>query len=254
MAGGPFLSFCGAPPDPASLIGRWTPHLSLWAALAAGLAAYLWLSRREVGRGRRAAFFAGWAVAALALVSPLCALSVSLFSARVGQHMLLALLAAPLMALGLPDPAGRWRRCEMPSALAFAAALWVWHAPGPYAATFRSDVVYWLMDLTILASSTALWWAVLRAPAGRMGVAVAATVAAGLQMALLGAVITWASRPLYAPHLLTTADWGLTPLQDQQLGGALMWAPGGLIFMAAIVAPLAVLLAAPSRPPTPALT
>ena len=57
-------------------------------------------------------------------------------------------------------------------------------------------------------------------------------------MALLGATITFAGRPLYAPHEFTTFAWGLTPLQDQQLGGAIMWIPAGAVFVAAILFPL----------------
>jgi putative membrane protein len=54
-----------------------------------------------------------------------------------------------------------------------------------------------------------------------------------IQMGLLGALITLAPRALYAPHALTTWAWGLTPLQDQQLGGAIMWVPGGIVFLVA---------------------
>jgi putative membrane protein len=52
-------------------------------------------------------------------------------------------------------------------------------------------------------------------------------------MSLLGALLTFAPHPLFAPHALTTEPWGLTPLADQQLGGAIMWGPGGLLFLAA---------------------
>jgi putative membrane protein len=70
-------------------------------------------------------------------------------------------------------------------------------------------------------------------------------------MAFLGAIVTFAGRPLYAPHALTTVAWGLTPLQDQQLGGAIMWVPAGVLFVAAILAPLAQVLR--TRPPGTAL-
>ena len=107
---------------------------------------------RAAGAGPRAMFFTGWAITAAALISPVCALSVSLFSARVGQHMVLALLAAPLVAAGrsagafraaLRLRAGRWTARPGWAAGLFAASIWFWHAPAPYAATFRSDVVYW---------------------------------------------------------------------------------------------------------------
>ena len=66
--------------------------------------------------------------------------------------------------------------------------------------------------------------------------AAAATVLTIVQMGLLGAVITFAGRPLYAPHLYTAQTWGLTPLEDQQLGGVLMWVPAGVILAAALAA------------------
>jgi putative membrane protein len=71
---------------------------------------------------------------------------------------------------------------------------------------------------------------------------VALVLATSLQMAFLGAIISLSGRALYAQHLLTTAAWGLTPLQDQELGGALMWAPAGLILVATILTPLALVL------------
>ena len=245
--------YCGAPPTVATLAARWNLDPRLLVALAAIAMAYAVVARLRgeafaLPRWRRTAFTAGWAVTALALVSPLCALSVSLFSARVGQHMVLTLVGAPLVALGLPARRSGRGRLEMIAAGAFALALWAWHSPGPYTATFRSDFVYWAMHITTYGAALLFWWTVLRALPGRLAAGVATTVATGLQMALLGAVITWAPRALYPPHLLTTFAWGLTPLQDQELGGAVMWVPAGLIFMAAVVAPLAwAMQARPAR-------
>jgi putative membrane protein len=59
-------------------------------------------------------------------------------------------------------------------------------------------------------------------------------------MGFLGAVITFAARPLYAVHGLTTEAWSLTPLQDQQLGGIIMWIPAGAVLLVAILAATAV--------------
>ena len=203
----------------------------------------------QPGHGRRMCFYAGWTVIAAALVSPLCALSVSLFAARVGQHMVLALLAAPLVAFGLPRarplPIGPFG-----AAMAFAVLLWFWHAPAPYSATFRSDAVYWAMHISTFGAAVWLWSALLdHLPTQTMP-----TILAGLfstvQMGFLGALITLAPRPLYAPHALTTIGWGLSPLQDQQLGGGIMWIPGCTAFLIVAALRLGRLLA--DGPPRPA--
>lgn len=232
----------------------------LVAGLFAVLAVYAAASeprlsgRRPVEAWRRACFYAGWAVAALALISPLCALSVSLFSARVGQHMLLACVAAPLVALGTP---GAWRvrspAAAPVAAAVFAIVLWFWHTPGPYAATFDGWAVYWLMHVTAFGAALALWLALFDRPAERLGGLVAAAALTSLQMGLLGAILTFTDRPLYAPHLLTTGAWGLSPLADQQLGGAIMWIPAGVILVGAVVAALAVALKRAARGPTTAV-
>lgn len=232
----------------------------LIAGLLLALAAYAVMSeprlagRWAVAAWRRASFYVGWAVAALSLTSPLCALSVSLFSARIGQHMLLACVAAPLAALGMP---GAWKArsaAAAPVAAAvFAVVLWFWHTPGPYAATFDGWVVYWIMHLTAFGAGLALWLAVFDRAAERLGAVVAAAALTSLQMGLLGAILTFTRRPLYAPHLATTAAWGLTPIADQQLGGAIMWIPAGLILVGAVVAAVAVTLTRAERGPARAM-
>jgi len=255
------VSYCGAPPDPQQIWARWNLDPVLIGALALLYVAYLAGARRGgADRRRRIAFTAGWLATGLALISPLCPLSVSLFAARVGQHMFLVLIAAPLVARGCPLAA--WRAllprsrrrdarrhpayAPLASAGAFAVLLAYWHAPQPYTVTFESTGVYWLMHLTLFGSAVWLWAslldrAALAPAAGAVGVATGA-------MSLIGAVLTFAPRPLYPPHALTPYAWGLTPLQDQQLGGALMWAPAGVIVVLAIVAAVARLLNDSGRP------
>lgn len=235
-----YQAYCGAPPLPSSLWLRW--NLDPLLILALGLALVVALRRSPPDQIRRRCLIAGWAVASAAVLSPLCALSVSLFAARIGQHMILTTLAAPLVAFGLSVPErALWRNGPV-AAAAFTLALWFWHSPGPYAATFEFATLYWTMHLTTFGAALWLWSAVLHAPPGRMVLAVAATVAAGVQMALLGAVIAFTPTPVYAPHWLTTAAWGLSPLADQQLGGAVMWLAAGVIFAAAITVPLGLAL------------
>ncbi|QDZ06871.1 cytochrome c oxidase assembly protein [Sphingomonas panacisoli] len=224
--------YCGAPPLPDTLIARFNLDPVLIAALVAVAALHL---RANPSMARRVLI--GWGVAAAALISPLCALSVSLFAARIAQHMILLLAAAPLVASALPC----WRTIATPRSLwsanaAFLALLWFWHMPNPYTATFASPAVYWAMHLSLSASGVWLWVALLRQHTPQ---ALAAGTLASVQMGLLGAVISLASWPMYAPHYLTTEVWGLTPIQDQQLGGTLMWVPGCLLFLGIAVRSLA---------------
>lgn len=250
------IPYCGPPPSPASWWLSWNLDPVLIGGLVAAAGLYM-LGSRRVARAEKAAFFTGWLIAALALISPLCPLSVSLFAARVGQHMILALLAAPLVAsgrpvkalaaaVGAPPPRRQWAR-PMPLAAAavFAALLWFWHAPAAYAATFSNTLVYWTMHLTLFGSAVWLWRGLLAGSAASLIRRVAAGVISSAQMGFLGALITLAPRAVYEPHALTTAAWGLSPLQDQQLGGAIMWVPGCLVFLAFA---LAALLPALSEP------
>ena len=245
----PYVSLTAARhPDPAGLASRWNFDPLLLVTLGAVAIAYPWLMRSVVWpspgvrRWRTACFYLGWAIGAAALLSPLCALSVSLFSARVGQHMVLETIAAPLVAFGARDR--RWRRRaprhDLAAAVAFAAMLWFWHAPGPYVATFESDWVYWLMHITTFGAAVWLWRTLLDAPAQRVGVFIVAMLTTTLQMGFLGALLTFSAQPLFAVHAFTTAPWGLTPLEDQQLGGVIMWIPAGVIFLVAIIAGAAV--------------
>lgn len=221
------IPYCGKPPLPGELLSRFNGDPILVAALLAALLLHLAALRGQPGRQSSAA--AGWIVAAAALLSPLCALSVSLFSARVAQHMILLLLAAPLIAAAWPRPALSWM--PWPATIGFFIALWFWHMPTPYAATFRSDTVYWMMHLSLFGSGIWLWHVLIGHPAERTATALAAGTATSMQMGLLGAVLTLSSRALFAPHYFTAAAWGFTPLGDQQLGGALMWVPGCLLFL-----------------------
>lgn len=254
--------YCGLPPLPDAIWSRWNLDPILIGALLLVAGLY------GLGAGRQAAFYLGWGLAAAALISPLCALSVSLFAARVGQHMILTLLAAPLVAAGRPGLAlaallGAERRAEARRGFApfsaaglFAVLLWIWHAPGPYAATFAGSFAYWLMHLSLFGAALWLWHNLLDTCAAKALAVMGASLASTVQMGLLGAIITFAPRPVYAPHAHSTLAWGLTSLQDQQLGGAIMWAPGCLAFLVVAMLVLRVVLTeaerseweAPARP------
>lgn len=227
------LPYCGTPPLPGALVTRFNFDPALLTGLLLLLALLLLVAS---GRRARANAVLGWSIAAAAWVSPLCALSVALFSARVAQHMLLTLAAAPLIALALPagnDVGARWRLWSACSA--FFLALWFWHMPAPYDSTFASTTSYWAMHVTLFGSAIWLWREVLQSAHHHSVDVLMAGAFTSMHMGLLGAVLTMAGRPLFFWHLTTTQPWGLSPLEDQQLGGVLMWVPGtGLFLWAAL--------------------
>jgi putative membrane protein len=234
------VPYCGLPVDPQVLLRHWNLDPALLACLALLLVAYC--VKVERATRARSFFIAGWACGALALISPLCAASVSLFTARIAQHLILATVAAPLIAFGLPKMKGALAR-PVTAAAAFTFAMWLWEAPGPYAATFSSSIVYWLMHISVAATAVWLWCALI---AGTTAASLAASFASMMQMSLLGALLTFAPRALYAWHFATTAPYGFSPLEDQQLGGILMWVPGSAPFIA-----VALYLAAKALTPAP---
>ena len=225
-----FIPYCGAAPVPGAL--HWNLDPVLIAALLLLAGANLTFARSQrVTRRELAACALGWLILTLAFITPLCNLSVALFSARVAQHMAIALIAAPLIARGLlfarPLAAQRqWGGVAWGVTFAFAAIFWLWHSPAFYDETLRNNYVYWTMHVTTVAAALALWIAVFSSSAA---VAFLLLFATGLQMSLLGALLTFAAVPLFAVHEFTTAAWGLTWLQDQELGGLVMWVPAGLL-------------------------
>lgn len=213
--------YCGPAPLPSELATSWNFDPMVLAVLL-GMA--LVLRRRPTG-------LAAVAVLAVALVSPLCALSSALFSARIVHHVLLVAVAAPLLALAAPARRGDERGIALPFLLS-AVVLWAWHVPAAYDAALANVAVYWTMQLTLLGSAALFWRAVFaesRSPVGRL----VFVVAAFAQMGLLGAILTFASEPLYSAHAMTTLAWGLMPIEDQRLGGLLMWVPAGIPYAVA---------------------
>lgn len=240
------IPYCGLPPEPVEIWSRWVLEPALLAVLLLVPAAVLHAGRQCASSIARSAFMAGWAVVAIALVSPLCALSVALFSMRATQHMLLLVVAAPLVAYALPQllPGAANRISNVLSrpalagipALLFAVLLWGWHLPAPYEATFRSDLLYWAMHVSLLGAAVPLWMQLLQPNPDGIGLRTLLGFATFVQMGLLGAVLTLAPALLYGVHATTTQAWGLAPLADQQLGGLIMWVPGGSTLLLATLA------------------
>ena len=240
-----WLPYCGAAPDPEAILARWNWDPALLALLLVfgALAIRAPLSQRE-----RSFALASLGMAFLLFVSPFCALTSALFAARSAHHVILTALLAPLVAMAL----GRAGAARLPGNLGFwtaasAVTLWLWHAPPLYAAALSSDALYWLMQATLGITALCFWISVLRSA---QAPAISALLAYMVQMGLLGALLTFSTAPYYAPHALTTAAWGLSPLEDQQLAGLIMWVPGGLIYLAAALALMRRLLTEPREPAT----
>jgi len=209
-------SYCGPAPSPADLWFSW--NFDPFAlAVVAGLA--LWAGRSRPGA-------AGIILLAFAFLSPLCALSSALFSARVVHHVLLVAIAAPLLALS--HPARGRRSVGLPFLLA-TAALWLWHAPSAYDAALGHMAIYWVMQASLFATAWLFWRAAFSLPGGA---GVIWVFFGYLAMGMLGAILTLVPDAVYATHAMAPRMWGITPLSDQQLGGLLMWMPAGLAYAA----------------------
>ncbi|MGD9614559.1 MAG: cytochrome c oxidase assembly protein [Alphaproteobacteria bacterium] len=244
--------YCGTAPLPQDLIGRWNLDPVLLVAMAAAAALHL-LALFQSGEFRRKEWFfaAGWLLLSALFISPLCALSSALFSVRVAHHVILIALIAPIFLLSLPD---RWRalpfRSGAPAVFAFiihTSVVWFWHAPSAYTFALSSDFAFWVMQLSLAGSALVLWLCVL-SPGVPLGSSMAVLLGSVMQMGLLGALITFAPRPLYPSHLLTTEPFGLSALADQQLAGLIMWVPAVVPYLAAALVLFGLRLARPDCP------
>jgi putative membrane protein len=155
------------------------------------------------------------------------------------------MLVAPMLAYALPVP--KTERFGLAPALALSTiALWGWHTPVAYTAAFAHPAIYWLMQLSLLASFTWLWLGLLRSKAPLAAALVA--LLGAIQMGLLGALLVFAPSPLYLPHLLTTEAFGMSPLNDQQMAGVIMWVPANLPLMAVLIWRLLALVSPQAKP------
>jgi len=204
------IPYCGPAPEPGRILAAWNlDPILLTVLFAAG-----WVLRAQPARVQ-----VGLSLLVVAYVSPLCALSAGLFSARSVHHLLVVFGAAPLLA----DILRRSVRLPLwPVTLAHVAIFWAWHVPALYGWALANDAAYWAGQVALLGSAMA-FWAALRRPEASGASAFIALIAMVMQMGLLGALITFAPQALYAPHFLTTSQYGLSPLEDQQLAGLLMW-------------------------------
>lgn len=224
--------------------------LYLWAI---GPARERWrLSAEPAPVWQRASFISGSVLLLLTLNGPLHDLSDGyLFSAHMVQHLILTLLIPPLWILGLPEwlvrAAIRHPRVNSAArvlthpALAFTVYNLVfigWHLPVAYEAALENHNLHILQHLMFIASSVMLWWPAIDPlpDLSRMGppMRLFYLFAVGIPMSVVAALITLSGDVLYPWYAVQPRVLGLSPLADQQLGGLIMWVPGGLSWWVAI--------------------
>jgi putative membrane protein len=216
-------------------------------------------SRRQ--RLEALTFWTGWGTLAIALLSPLHEMAEALFSAHMAQHELIMLVAAPLIVLGQPLVAILWALPARPrlalsrsGAAKWMSRLWsgltrmdvawtlhagallAWHLPALYQRSVESEMIHALQHLSFFGTGILFWWSVVHGGRSRHGVGVLAVFGMAVLTGGLGALLTVSQRVWYPLYAGRTAGWGLTPLEDQQLAGLIMWVPGGLAYLIAALA------------------
>jgi putative membrane protein len=223
--------YCGAAPNPENLVWAWNFDL-VAIALCACLAIFHF---QRFQAERRKPLLLALITMLLLYVTPFCALTVALFSARVAHHVILVAVVAPFLALAFPEQRGGRTHLPLEWLVGLHALLiWGWHAPQAYSIGIESGLPYWTMQLTLLGSGMLMWRRIL-SPRTETGAAMFALLANIVQMGMLGALLTFAQQPLYTPHFTTTLPFGLTPIDDQQLAGLIMWVPAAVPYLLAAV-------------------
>jgi len=219
----------------------------------------LW-RRAGPGRGVRPwqclCYAAGWLSLAAALTSPLHWIGERLFTAHMIEHEVVMAVSAPLLALARPVGAFLWALPRamraglartawrpwvratwsalthpMVATVLHGVAIWAWHVPVLFEAAVLNLGAHRLQHATFLSTALLFWWSLLRArnPSPAVGHVLATMVHTGL----LGAMMTFAPRVAYVWQTADAGRWGLTPLEDQQLAGLVMWVAAGSLYAGA---------------------
>jgi cytochrome c oxidase assembly factor CtaG len=238
-----------------------TPLLALGIFYAAGTLA-LWRQtsvRRPLQGWQTAAYWCGWVSIVGALVSPLHWLGEHLFSFHMIEHEILMAISAPLLVVARPIGTLLWalprairvaigRVLKRPAVsgvwtwlstgrnatLLHGMAIWAWHVPVLFDTAVASVLFHRLQHLSFLVTALLFWWSVFRR--SDSGLAAWHLFVTMLHTNVLGALMALAPRLLYDAQTTTSAAWGLTPLEDQQLAGIIMWIPAGTVYAGAALA------------------
>jgi putative membrane protein len=245
--------------DQATVAAPFTPEWSLHPSVLIGVALFGALYFYGIGplRRRRAlgppaewwrvlCFASGLVVMLGSLNGPIHDLSDTyLFAIHMAQHLLLTLLLPPLLLAGTPGwlldwllrppairMAARFLTKPVVGGVVFSVVLLIWHTVDAYDLMMRNHDVHVATHLMFIAAAVLLWWPV-TSPSAVLprlgpGMGMLYLFLVQIPMQILGAIITFADAPLYTWYAQAPRTWGLSPLDDQKLGGLLMWIPGNL--------------------------
>jgi len=273
-------------PVTAAALSSW--HLDAWLLLMLAATAIVYLRGWRVLRlqipdrfpvWRAAAFVCGLVTLFVALASPLDAFSGFLLSAHMTQHLLLMMIAPPLLLLGCPSapllrglptrivkpvlgPFLAWpalrrlgQRLTRPATawVVFVAATWIWHLPAPYARALYSPYWHWTEHACFFVTALLFWWPVVLPWPSRATWPTAAIVVylllADLQNTALSAIFAFSERVIYPAYAAVPRLWNLSVLDDQIAAGAIMWVPGSIVFLLPVAILVMRMLESPHATP-----
>ena len=241
-------------------VNEFTVHVSTVIGLVGLGALYLWRARhapadvagRSPTTGQRAMFFTALAIIFLSLNGWLHDLSDSfLFSAHMVQHLVLTLVAPPLLVMGTPGwmlrPALRWpgvspvARFVTKAPVAFVIfnlIIIVWHLPPMYEFALEHHPIHIVQHLCFMVAATLMWWPVLspmpELPRLSYPLQMLYLFLMTIPMSIVAVCIAYSDHALYPFYAAAPRIWGITPMQDQTIGALIMWIPGGLFFFTVI--------------------
>ena len=248
----------------------WRPEIILTLGLAATVHLLgRWRLKRRGGSRlvqpwRSISYLSGLAILWIALMSPIDVLSSQFFFMHMIQHLLLVMIAPPLLLIADPMPImlwglpatlrreiGRWLRPESPvrrtvRSLTSPGLVWFyfvtavvgWHDPRLYNLTLESDLVHDLEHLTFFGTAVLFWWHIIgSAPHIHKRLSLGVRIGYALSVvpvnALTGIAIAFASEPIYEYYTTVPRLGEMTVVQDQMLGGVIMWIPGSMMYLIA---------------------
>ena len=267
-------------PTPTTVVTAWSGDILPWIGVMTAALAYLIAVRAvnrahtiPVPRWRLAAWLAGVALIGIALLSAVDVYAADLLSVHMVQHLLLAMVAPPLLALGAPITlllrvtrpdirksfilpilhSGTVKALSWPPVgwIALALVMWFTHFSPLFNAALEDPGLHTAEHVLYLGAGLLFWWPVIGADPGPWRLRPVARMAyLAAQMPFntaVGLVIYFAPTVLYAHYATVTRGWGPDPFTDQQVAGIVMWGAGDVILVAAVVLAISAWLRADEK-------